>query len=60
MPKFLSVKEVAGLLGTSVKWVYAHQRLLPGRIKIAGLIRFDRERLLKELASRPEKRPRLF
>jgi len=57
---FLSVGEVASLLGASTKWVYSHQKEIPGRVKLAGLIRFNREILLKELeslASRPKKSP---
>jgi hypothetical protein len=58
---YLSVGEVAQLLGVSVKFVYKHGRELPGYLKIAGLIRFDRDVLqsrLKELASQPSKRDR--
>ena len=56
---FLCAKQVAQLFGTSVKWVYAHQREIPGRIKIAGLIRWDKTVLLdsvREQATQPAKR----
>ena len=55
MPKFLSVGEVANLLGVSEKWVYSHQKEIPGRIKIAGLIRFNQDILLEELTPFPRK-----
>lgn len=56
MSKFLSVCEVADLLRVSTKWVYAHQNELKGRFKVAGLIRFDQEKLLKGL-SEPKSKP---
>ena len=44
--RFLSVGEVALLLGMSNKWVYRHKAELPGFFKLAGTIFFDREILL--------------
>ena len=55
---FLCAKEVAQLLGTSLKWVYAHQDEIPGRIKIAGLIRWDENELLNELKKQASQRPK--
>lgn len=48
-PKYLSVKEVASLLGKSNKWVYAHQDELPGYFNLAGSIFFDGEVLTESL-----------
>jgi predicted DNA-binding transcriptional regulator AlpA len=54
---YLSVKEVALLLGRSEKWVYLHQSEIPGYFNLAGSIFFDREVLqqaLKKLATQPK------
>ena len=59
--RYLSVGEVALLLGKSQKWVYQKKGVIPGYFKLAGSIFFDREILLsslKESASRPTKRNR--
>jgi hypothetical protein len=56
---YLSVCEVAKLLGKSQKWVYQQKGLIPGFFKLAGSIFFDREILmsgLKAAATRPVKR----
>ncbi len=59
--RYLSVGEVALLLGKSQKWVYQKKGVIPGYFKLAGSIFFDREILLsrlKEFASQPAKRYR--
>lgn len=48
-PKYLSVKEVASILGVSVKFVYVHLKEIPGYLKLAGKILFDAEILFREL-----------
>ncbi|MHB8580816.1 MAG: helix-turn-helix domain-containing protein [Ignavibacteriaceae bacterium] len=56
---YLTIKEVAELLGRSTKWVYKNQLLVPGYFKLAGSIFFDREVLLSTLktkATKPVKR----
>lgn len=56
---YLSVGEVALLLGKSQKWVYQNKSEIPGYFKLAGSIFFDREILvssLKNAATRPAKR----
>ena len=57
--KFLCAKEVAQLLGVSLKWVYAHQQEIPGRIKIAGLIRWDETILLNSVKEQAAQKPRI-
>ena len=55
---YLSVGEVAQLLGKSQKWVYQNKGVIPGCFKLAGSIFFDREILvssLKNAATRPAK-----
>ena len=55
---YLSVGEVALLLGKSQKWVYQKKGVIPGFFKLAGSIFFDREILmlgLKTAATRPTK-----
>ena len=57
--RYLSVGEVALLLGKSQKWVYQKKGVIPGYFKLAGSIFFDREILLlnlKNAATRPAKR----
>jgi len=49
MNTYLTVKEVASLLGKSGKFVYQHQREIPGSFKLAGAILFDKEILMSEL-----------
>jgi hypothetical protein len=46
---YLTVKEVAKLLGRSEKFVYLKKDLIPGYFKLAGSIFFDRELLLSSL-----------
>ncbi len=56
---YLSVGEVALLLGKSQKWVYQKKGVIPGFFKLAGSIFFDREVLLlglKTVATQPAKR----
>ena len=56
---YLSVGEVALLLGKSQKWVYQKKGVIPGFFKLAGSIFFDREVLLSNLrnaATQPAKR----
>jgi predicted DNA-binding transcriptional regulator AlpA len=49
MSQFLSINEVAALLGKSSKWVYQRQAEIPGRFQIAKSIFFDKEALLNSL-----------
>jgi predicted DNA-binding transcriptional regulator AlpA len=53
--QYLAVCEVAQLLGCNEKFVYKHQKRLPGYIKIAGLIRFHRQTLLDGLKPKLER-----
>ena len=56
---YLSVGEVAQLLGKSQKWVYQKKSEIPGFFKLAGSIFFDREVLLSSLktkASQPTRK----
>ncbi|MFA6472928.1 MAG: helix-turn-helix domain-containing protein [Candidatus Latescibacterota bacterium] len=56
---YLSVGEVALLLGKCQKWVYQKKGVIPGYFKLAGSIFFDREILmlgLKTAATKPAKR----
>ena len=56
---YLSVGEIALLLGKSKKWVYQRKAEIPGYFKLAGSIFFDREILLSNLrnaATQPAKR----
>jgi len=56
---YLTVKEVAQLLGKSEKWCYLKKEHLPGYFKLAGSIFFDKEVLLVTLrnqATKPVKR----
>lgn len=53
---YLSVKEVAQLLGKSSKWVYLSKDNIPGYFKLAGAIFFDKEVLLTTLKSKAAKR----
>jgi predicted DNA-binding transcriptional regulator AlpA len=57
MSDFLAACEVATLLGCGVKWVYAHQNEIPGKIKIAGLIRWDKAVLLDSLKKEATQKP---
>ena len=53
---YLTVCEVAKLLGKSPKWVYQRKGVIPGFFKLAGCIFFDREVLisgLKAAATKP-------
>jgi len=49
---YLSVKEVAQLLGKSSKWVYMSKDRLPGYFKLAGAIFFDKDILLASLKAK--------
>ena len=51
-PKYLSVKQVASILSVSDKFVYLHQREVPGYLTVAGKVLFDADVLLKELKKR--------
>lgn len=51
-PLLLTVKEVAELLGKSTKWVYQHQRDIPGRMKVGRSILWHKEVLLDSLKRR--------
>jgi predicted DNA-binding transcriptional regulator AlpA len=56
---YLTVKEVAQLLGKSSKWVYLSKDSIPGYFKLANSIFFDKDVLLATLkakATRPIKR----
>lgn len=56
MSPYLSVKEVAVLLGKSTKWVYGHSSDIPGHFRLAGSLFWDKEVLsscLKSLAEKP-------
>lgn len=46
---FITVGECATLFGKSQKWVYQHQREIPGWFTVCGSIFFDRQILLAEL-----------
>ena len=52
MSPYLTVKEVAELLGRSTKWVYKSQLLIPGHFKLAGSIFFDKDVLLSTLKTK--------
>ena len=59
MSPYLTVKEVAELLGRSQKFVYSKKDLIPGYFKLAGSIFFDKDVLLltlKTKATMPIKR----
>lgn len=49
------VQQVADYIGVSAKWVYRHQKEIPGWIKIGSLIRFNPKILIEE-CSKPVKR----
>ncbi|MCE5251359.1 helix-turn-helix domain-containing protein [bacterium] len=58
---YLSVAQVAQLLGRTPKWVYENKGVIPGFFKLGGSIFFDREVLesgLKNAATQPAKRPK--
>lgn len=48
-PKYLSVKDVALLLGVSVKTVYKHIEETPGHLMYGSIHLFDAEELYKGL-----------
>ena len=55
---YLSVAEVAHLLGRTPKWVYENKGVIPGFFKLGGSNFFDRDVLvsgLKNAATRPAK-----
>lgn len=52
MSQFLSIKEVAALLGKSEKWTYQRQQEIPGRFLIGKSIFFDKEVLISTLRER--------
>ncbi len=52
---YLTIKEVAQLLGRSEKWCYLKKESIPGYFKLAGSIFFDREVLLSTLKSKATK-----
>lgn len=54
-PQFLTIKEVADLLGRSTKWVYLSKESIPGYFKLVGSIFFDRDILLSALKSKATK-----
>ena len=47
--RYLSVKEVAAMLGISIKTIYAKKLLIPGYFNLAGMHFFDEEVLVKSL-----------
>jgi len=58
--RYLSVKEVATLLGVSNKTIYAKKLSIPGYFNLAGMPFFDEEVLvksLKDLATKPFTKP---
>lgn len=55
MSPYLSVGEVAQLLGKSEKWVYQKKHEIPGFFRLAKSIFFDKEILMSELKSRASK-----
>jgi predicted DNA-binding transcriptional regulator AlpA len=56
---YLTVGEVAQLVGKSQKWVYQHQREIPGWFTLAGSILFDRTILIEELKKRAKQSARV-
>jgi hypothetical protein len=59
MSNFITVKEVAALLGKSEKFVYQHQAQIPGYFKLCGAILFDRQLLEDELKKRAKQSARV-
>jgi len=58
--RYLSVKEVAALLGVSIKTIYAKKLSIPGYFNLAGLHFFDEDVLvtsLKDLATHSVTKP---
>lgn len=51
-PTYLSVKQVAAILGVSVQFVYKKQKQIPGYLKVAGKILYDGDALFKGLRCR--------
>ena len=52
---YLTIKEVAELLGRSEKWCYLKKELIPGYFKLAGSIFFDRDILMSTLKAKATK-----
>jgi len=48
--RFIDAKRVSSVLGVSEKWVYKHQKRIPGYLKLEGKILFNEEVFFKELA----------
>ena len=55
MARFLCAKEVAELLGKSLKWLYQNQLHIPGRFVIGKSIFWDKEVLFESLKSQARK-----
>lgn len=49
MRVYLTVGEVASLLGKCEKWVYSNKEDIPGFFRLAKSIFFDKEVLMREL-----------
>jgi hypothetical protein len=45
--QFLTAQQVADYLEVNIKTVYVNARKIPGYIKIAGCVRFNRDTFLK-------------
>lgn len=48
-PQYLCVKDVANILKVKEKFVYKHQKEIPGYLRVAGKPMFDADILYKEL-----------
>ena len=57
MGPYLSVGEVAALLGKSEKWVYSNKEEIPGFFRLAKSIFFDKETLMGELKILASQKP---
>lgn len=55
MGPYLTVGEVAVLLGKCEKWVYSNKEEIPGFFRLAKSIFFDQEVLFSDLKSRASK-----
>jgi predicted DNA-binding transcriptional regulator AlpA len=55
MAQFLVAKEVAEILGKSLKWLYQNQTRIPGRFVIGKSIFWDKEVLMEALKSQARK-----
>ena len=55
MSKFLCAKEVANILGKSLKWLYQNQLHIPGRFTVNKSIFWDEEIFFSSLKERARK-----